>query len=383
MERAFSRAQDFLDHAAVERQLAYRILGQEDSIVWQRLGERYTFEIGITLPLTAGMSAAPQIILPDGSIPASQAVQLLQAKAFRYYRFASSSKDLFESYRYLFLCLESLLYAVYPRQRGQREYDWLKTALREAIRKYALNLTAFSVGSTDDVEGFYKAHYKAIRCATFHAQSIPLLPGNFSDGRLVAQQVRLLQPIVTDLLKAHFGARLATSGATSHAMDSALRSLIPFLQLASTPSEVNLPQEIKSALEVVGYFEAFPKSVEDARSNTIDTLNRLIGKAREEFPFDLTPVTLDGKRPGYDDEWIVSAKTSGSAFQHRNIRSLALCFLVDQSKMSNMLLALFAGGLTGKTLSTNFDLPENCEVAFKIRVVLRQFQQFPREFASN
>jgi hypothetical protein len=210
---------------------SYRILGSEDSIIWQRTNGRHKFEIRATLPVTAGVSATPQVIRPDGSVQPTPPVQSLQAKAFRYYRFASSAEDLFEAYRYLFLSFESALYDLHPKPTGQREGEWLKAALRQAKAKYSLNLSAFSTSGADEVEEFYQAHYRAVRCATFHAQSNTLLPGSPSDVKEVHDQLRIFQPIVTQLLKAHFNARFATSGMTSYAMNRLLEASTPLLHL--------------------------------------------------------------------------------------------------------------------------------------------------------
>jgi hypothetical protein len=131
-----------------------------------------------------------------------------------------------------------------------------------------------------------------------------------------------------------------------------------------------LALEIQSALDLAGYFDAFPNSAEDLQPDTAEKLDQLIGKARESFPFDLTEVRLDGKRTGYDDEWMLTAKTTTDALRHRNVRSIGLCFLVDQSKLTIPFEALAGRALTGKTVSTDFDLPEDCDLEFKIRVVL-------------
>jgi hypothetical protein len=170
---------------------------------------------------------------------------------------------------------------------------------------------------------------------------------------------------------------------TEHWMNNIL-GLLPGMRLAATPKEdLDLAEEIRSTLESVGYFNAFPKRADDIMPDTEEKLNRLIDRAREKFPFDLTEVTLIGKGPGYDDEWIVTAKTTADAIQHRNVRSMALCFLFDPKIHPNVLLAFSATRLTAKTLPTYFDVPDDTEIEFKIRVLMRYFQAFPKDFASN
>ena len=111
----------------------------------------HRFQIGATLPITAGMSAHPQLIGADGSVDLGVPVQSPKAQAaFRYYRFASSSEDLFEAYRYLYLSLESALDDLHPSpKRGEKkpgkkprsEKEWLAGALRQAISQYLLHLS--------------------------------------------------------------------------------------------------------------------------------------------------------------------------------------------------------------------------------------------------
>jgi hypothetical protein len=191
-EQTLLMAQEFLDDLAVRFQLSYRLLTSDDYIFWQRSGIHHSFEINTTLPFTTGGAANAQIVRSDGSIQLNTPIPPLQAKAFRYYRFASSSEDLFESCRYLYLCLECALYDFFPNQPRQPIGKWLKAALRSAKGAGLLDLSAFSVHGSDPIEGFYKAHYKAIRCATFHAQDTPLLPGNPADTTRVSEQLRLL-----------------------------------------------------------------------------------------------------------------------------------------------------------------------------------------------
>ena len=108
-----------------------------------------------------------------------------------------------------------------------------------------------------------------------------------------------------------------------------------------------------------------------------------VDDARASFPFDLTRITLKGKRQGYDDEWIITAKTTGDALAHHNVRSIAFCLLGEPSRLPDVFLILAVGSLTGKTVATDLALPPDCDLEFKIRVVLRSVQQFPGEFASS
>ena len=386
-------AQKFLDLLAVQQQLSYRIIHQYDHVIWRRTDNLHRFQIGATLPITAGMSAHPQLIRADGSVDLGVPVQSPKAQAaFRYYRFASSSEDLFEAYRYLYLSLESALDDLHPSpKRGEKkpgkkprsEKEWLAGALRQAISQYSLDLSPYSTAALDPVDQFIKQHYELTRCATFHGKKGSLLPGNLGDVTRVDEELRNLQPIVRQLLKIHFGVGFPSSGMTPYALNSQLESLIPHMFLATSPMDVqDLAQEILSALTSSGYFETLPKSRDDVTASTIEKLNQTIHKAQEQFSFDLLHVTLEGRRPGYEDEWIITAETPADGPRHGEIRSMALAFMFDQTTLTNPFLLMAATALSRKTLRTNLNLIGSDNIVCKIRVVLRSFQEFPKEFAS-
>jgi hypothetical protein len=94
-------------------------------------------------------------------------------------------------------------------------------------------------------------------------------------------------------------------------------------------------------------------------------------------------VVLNGERPGFENEWIVTAKTTADALEHRTVRAMTLVPLADFTTRPNIIVNLFDRGLSGKTLSTDFDVPDDSDIEFTIRVLLRFLQEFPRDFASN
>ena len=87
---------------------SYYSWNQNDNVIWRRTANLLELQISATLPVTTGGVASPQLIDARGNIVQSAQSPKAQA-AFRYYRFASSSGDLFEAYRYMYLCLESAL----------------------------------------------------------------------------------------------------------------------------------------------------------------------------------------------------------------------------------------------------------------------------------
>lgn len=98
---------------------------------------------------------------------------------------------------------------------------------------------------------------------------------------------------------------------TPYFLNLLLEALVPRMMLAMSPLKVtDLGQEVRSALTSSGYYEILPKSLEGVSDSTLEKLDQIYHTAQERFSFDLVPVTLDGKRPGYNDEWIVTAQTS-------------------------------------------------------------------------
>jgi hypothetical protein len=336
IEACLPVAQTFLDLLAVRAQLAYRIVNQNDNAIWQRTAELPELRIRATLPVTTGMSANPQMIDAEGKVIESQAQSPKAQVAFRYYRFASSSEDLFEAYRYLYLCLESALDDLRPRVRPERERQWLEATLRQAVAKYSLDLSAFSTTASDPVVRFLKEHYESIRCAAFHGKAGALMPGNRAHVKRVDEQLGKLQPIVKQLLKEHFGVNFPGSGITPYFLNLLLEALVPRMMLATSPIKVaDLGQEVRSALTSSGYYEILPKNLEGVSDSTLEKLDQIYHTAQERFPFDLVPVTLDGKRPGYNDEWIVTAQTSADQLQHKEVRSMVLFFMFDQATLTD------------------------------------------------
>jgi hypothetical protein len=61
---------------------------------------------------------------------------------------------------------------------------------------------------------------------------------------------------------------------------------------------------------------------------------------------------------------------------------MALVFMFDQTTLTNPFLLMAATAFSGKTLRTDLNLMGDANIVYKIRVVLRSFQEFPKEFAS-
>jgi hypothetical protein len=375
--RGLPVAQKFLDLMAVQAQLAYRIVNQGDSVVWRRTSDLPKLQVSATLPIGTGMSANPQLIDAEGKVITSQAQSPNAESAFRYYRFASSSADLFESYRYLFLSFESALDDLEPQGGSRKETQWLNDALEKAISEYSLDLSAYSKNPSDAVSEFINKHYSAIRCGTFHAKIGALSPGDPAAIEQVRSQLTKFQPLVKGLLNKHFGAAFRSSGATSFFLNSQLESLTSAMLLLTSPRQTSdLAKEVRSAFTQSGFDEVMKSG---DREHMERELPEVMGKAQNKFPFDLLPTNFEGKRPGYDDQWIITATRRANDLAHREVRSMALSLASDPD---HPFLRLTANALTTKTISTDLDVTGIGNIVYKLRIVHRRFQEFPTEFAS-
>jgi hypothetical protein len=298
VEQTLPSAQEFLDALAADKQLSYRIVNPVDFTYWAKSDDSLDFQMNITFPMFAGMQADAELVHPDGALSRGTSKSSPRANAFRYYRFASSSEDLFEAYRYLYLSLESALHDLHPKIVS-KEKEWLKSALQTAVDKYSLDFSAFSATGSDPIDDFYDTHYKAIRCATFHAKADAFLPGDSDDVKRVAEQTRMLQPIVKDLLKEDFGAKFLSSGMTLYAMNKFLENLFPRMSLATSPiKEPNLEEAIRSALTSSGFYAVLPAAEEEATPGVWEKIQEAFERAQQRFAFDFTPLEFQGKRPG-------------------------------------------------------------------------------------
>jgi hypothetical protein len=80
---------------------------------------------------------------------------------------------------------------------------------------------------------------------------------------------------------------------------------------------------------------------------------------------------------------MVTAAATAEKPSHGEIRTMALFLQCDEKMLpDNVLLILAVRALSSKTLRANLDLTGSKNVVYKLRIVLRSFQEFPREFAS-
>lgn len=112
----------------------------------------------------------------------------------RYFRLSQLTDDLFDSFRNVYLALESILDHVAPQRTTppyEGEGEWFRRALTEAGR--IVNLAAHAPkGAPDPVEALYNELYLSTRNLVFHAKSTRayLLPHSSPERRAVEETTR-------------------------------------------------------------------------------------------------------------------------------------------------------------------------------------------------
>jgi hypothetical protein len=134
--------------------------------------------------------------------------------AFRYFRLAQTTEDLFDAYRNMYLAFEALLSTHCPKPRAEREIDWLRRALQSASS--SLNLAALRLPtSPDPFEPIINKVYRDTRLPLFHAKlDQPYFAPQDSPAsrQAVAEALALLTRIVIQMAGAWLDARRRGGG---------------------------------------------------------------------------------------------------------------------------------------------------------------------------
>lgn len=134
--------------------------------------------------------------------------------AFRFFRLAQTTEDLFDAYRNMYLAFEALLSTQHPKPAPEREVDWLRRALRSAFPSLHLEALGFSA-CPDSVEAIIDKVYRDARLPLFHAkEGHPYFApqDNPVDREAVAEALALLTKIVLRMAEAWFDARRPGGG---------------------------------------------------------------------------------------------------------------------------------------------------------------------------
>ena len=167
---------------------------------WSENGENWISFIS-TETLTFSMGEVTAIIRDkDGKIvPQTPSIPNYYL-AFRFYRLAQVSDDLFDSYRNMYLAFESFLSLVFPKGNG-REIDWIRNSLKQSKTILHLqNLVPSGIPSCIDY--IIDTIYEKARLPLFHAKNgkTRLIPAKLNDRKTVAKALKLLTESALDLM---------------------------------------------------------------------------------------------------------------------------------------------------------------------------------------
>jgi hypothetical protein len=169
-DAAFRAAQQALDLLAMSREanLSIRDAETEHLTWWPESGQvlRITFHTMFSL----GFSAKVEVRDANGrAVPPPTPPSLVWHDSARYFRRSQTTDDLFDSFRNLYLALESILDHIAPQLPNEKEGQWFHRALNEAHSR--TNLTRFATrGATDPVNAIYRQLYSDTRNLLFHAK---------------------------------------------------------------------------------------------------------------------------------------------------------------------------------------------------------------------
>jgi hypothetical protein len=200
------------------------VLGKQDALIQDAEDEHilwWTDADGLvvrlvsttTLELAFGPMRA-EVRDKDGKLIPQETVQPRHHVAFRYFRLAQVTDDLFDAFRNMYLAFEALLSTQYPMTKGEREIDWLRRALSAGRASLPLGSLRISP-EADPVEYILDAVYKDTRLPLFHAkEGREYFPPQDSptDREVVSRALGVLTHIVIGMASSWYDARRQGGG---------------------------------------------------------------------------------------------------------------------------------------------------------------------------
>lgn len=171
--------------------------------------------------------------------------------AFRYYRLAQTTDDLYDAYRNMYLAFEVLLSTRFPIKKGEKEFIWLRRAL--AGCQPDIRLDDLGPQSSDIVESILNTVYQDARLPLFHAkEGREFFPPHDSNShrQIVSNALRTLTHLVLRMAEAWFSVVRTGGGVFFGWVYENIHQLLSTSCLVATncsdpiqPSEPNLSHE--------------------------------------------------------------------------------------------------------------------------------------------
>jgi hypothetical protein len=158
----------------------------------------------------------PTLIVTDaqGNVVPSTPMRPEHHPAFRFFRLAQVSDDLYDAFRNMYLAFELLLSSRFPKGPGEREIDWLKRGLTGASSTVLIS-DLVPQASTDSVAALLDLVYEDARLPLFHAKEGRdyYVPQSSPDQRkAVAKALAALTVAVVRMAETWFRARRMGGG---------------------------------------------------------------------------------------------------------------------------------------------------------------------------
>lgn len=172
----------------------------DEYLVWWLDDGKNVFSYISTMTLSFSLGNATVIIQDKyGNIVPQTEKALIYSDAFRYYRLAQISDDLFDSYRNMYLAFESFLSTVYPKGK-ELEINWLKNSLSSSESSLRLN-NLIPPGTTSAVDYIVDTIYLNARLPLFHSKQgkTKVIPTILSDRIGISKALNLLTKIVIQM----------------------------------------------------------------------------------------------------------------------------------------------------------------------------------------
>jgi hypothetical protein len=209
-----SIAQECLDLLSMtgKEDLATRDSSDEYIAWWvSKGGKTISYNSTITLKFSVG-SPRLQIRDKNGKVIPEVIISPNYHLAFRYYRLAQVTDDLFDSFRNMYLAFEVLLSSRNPRKR-KGEKLWLE----DSLKKYesSLHLQRFVPEATpSSVDYLIETIYNNARLPLFHAKvgEAKYIPIDSSNRETVSQALSLLTKIVIRMAEVWYNCRRLGGG---------------------------------------------------------------------------------------------------------------------------------------------------------------------------
>jgi hypothetical protein len=183
---------------------------EDDHLVWWTEPAGVVLRLVSTTTLKLGVGSVTMTVHDkDGNLVPPTPITPRHHIAFRYYRLAQTSEDLYDAYRNMYLAFEVLLSSQSPIRKGENEIAWLQRALGAAAAKIQLDDLKPSGGGVA-AESILEAIYRDARLPLFHAKEgrdyfAP--QDSASDREVVSKALGILTHLVLRMADAWFSAR--------------------------------------------------------------------------------------------------------------------------------------------------------------------------------